>query len=296
MADSTTDNPVLRSSILQYNPSLHKWENLPPIPLKLMYEFPNSAAALQNNVIVITSKFRTWLYKSHDRAWSLLAQKFPPRHGSHLVSTATDVYLIGGACDANAAPVTTVLKYDSYVQQWKETSKMPVPMTHVTGVCCQGNLYAIGSKTGSHFTTEMLRYNPKSQTWRRCQSIHVKLMRTEAVAINGCIYVVGQQNDLSLDVCKFDTSTNTWEQIEGPLIPRQGAATVVCNNKIYLIGGQSLKGDLMEQEEKTVETFDPQDGVWTIHSDMPVVVSGFPAVSILHPNYSPSRFLGPKQH
>ncbi|XP_072031171.1 kelch-like protein 24 [Amphiura filiformis] len=238
-----TENPVFRSTILQYNPnSVHKkWEDLPRIPLKLIYEFPISAASYHNNVIVVTNKCRTFLYQSQHRSWSLLAQKYPPRNGSCLVATATDVYLMGGCSVSKAAPVKTVLKYESYVQQWKKASEMPFPMSHVTGVCCQGCVYAIGSKTASHFTSDILCFNPKTYAWKQCTPMPVKLMRTEAVAINGNIYVLGQRNDFTLDVCCYDTSTDTWGEIEGPLIARLGAATVVCNNKIYLIGGESLK-------------------------------------------------------
>ncbi len=296
---SPADNPVFRSTILQYDPnSVHKkWEDLPPIPLKLISEYPTSAAAYHNDVIAITNKHRTFLYQSQHRSWSLLAQKFPPRNSSCLVATASDVYLIGGCSVSKPLPVKSILKYDSYVQQWKKAGEMPIALSHVTAVYCQGCIYAIGSKSASHFTSEVLSFDPAEHEWKPCASMPVKLMRTEAVAVNGIIYILGQRNDFTLDVCCYDVSTDTWNEIEGPLIPRLGAATVVCNNKIYLIGGLSLKGDYMEQEEQTIEVFDPVIGVWSIHdSGMPVAINGYPAATILHPNFSPSRFLGPKQH
>ena len=291
------NDSALKSSLVQYNPASQKWEDLPAIPLKLQYEFPTSAAVLHNDVIVLTNKCRTWMYKTNANVWSLLCQKHhPPRQDGRLVSTGSGVYLIGGSSPGQAAPVQAVMRFDSHIQQWREAAQLPVALSHVSVVCSGGKIYVIGSKSMSHFTATMLCYCPKSRHWNRCKSTPVKLMRTSLVAVNGLIYLIGQRNDFALDVYRYDTSCDGWEAMEDPLIARINAATVVCNNQIYLIGGHSMKGDYAEQDEMTIESFDPQDGVWRFHSDMPVTVYGQPVVATLHPNHSPSRFLGPKQH
>ncbi len=69
---------------------------------------------------------------------------------------------------------------------------------------------------------------------------------------------------------------DTWDVKEhrGPLATYLAATAV--NNKIYVMGGQSLSGQILA----TTEEYDPATDTWTTKADMPTAALGFVAVTV----------------
>lgn len=69
----------------------------------------------------------------------------------------------------------------------------------------------------------------------------------------------GTVREPSADVQVFNLSAQTWTNVKPMPTPRYGCATVVAGNKIWVIGGETLRG----KPSRAVEVYDPDADSWT---------------------------------
>lgn len=100
-----------------------------------------------------------------------------------------------------------------------------------------------------------------------------------AVMLGDTIYVAGGSADgaPSRYFAKYSITGGKWTYSQDFPIPRAGGDMVVCNSRIFYLGGGSKSIDAAEKE---VFIYDPASGNWEYETDIPVPVSGNSAESL----------------
>src|SRR5690606_37734842 len=120
-------------------------------------------------------------------------------------------------------------------------------------------------------------YNYETNTWTRLEnSVPEEFNHFQATEFGGMIWVIGafRTNNFPKEVPAdhiwiFDPANEEW--IQGPEIPearRRGAAGLVTyNNKLYVIGGNTIGHD--GGYVAWFDEYDPATGTWTVLEDAP---------------------------
>ncbi|XP_022102816.1 kelch-like protein 21 [Acanthaster planci] len=284
-------------NMLMYDPKHQKWECLPESPFGLgSSEFATCATVINNDIITVTNWHRAWLYSTSQSKWSLLTNRMQGRNGGCLVTLNNDVFILGGLKPVITSRMTSVQCFNQATKQWVDVAPMTEALLHTTSAACLGKIYVVGGSSGSRYVSEMLCYSPDYNKWISCEPLPSRLMRPQMVVLTGSLYVLGLENDFAMAMYRFDVRNQQWTVMDAPMISRHGATLSVCNNKLFLVGGKICSSDYRETNEFTVEYFDPDSEIWSIHGESQWVLNGHQAVTVLHPAFSPSRYLGPKQH
>ncbi len=147
----------------------------------------------------------------------------------------------------------------------------PVNRHECAFVEANGKFYLLGGRGNRPVNI----YNPATNAWTQSSALPkdpqgqtLYLHHFQAVSLNGLIYVVGAftgeyPNETPVpDVYIYNPATNAWTV--GPKIPqarrRGSAATVVYNQKIYLVGG--ITNGHTSGFVKWLDEFDPATGTW----------------------------------
>ena len=159
-------------------------------------------------------------------------------------------------------------------------SSTPTPR-HESGVVAVGsNLYLLGGRA----TRPLEMYDSVAKTWTNLGAMPLELHHFQPVAIGSKIYVIAAftccyPNEPSVsDIHVYDTLTQSWSIVGNmPANRARGSAgAVVRNNKIYIVGGNTLG-----HSGGAVNWFDEYDPVterWTVLPDAPNARDHFSAV------------------
>ncbi|XP_033637111.1 kelch-like protein 30 [Asterias rubens] len=283
------------SNLLLYNPKSCKWEELPQSPFDGSWEFSTSATNINNDVLVLTSRHRAWLYITCEKKWSLLTNRMEHRNGECLVTHENQAFVLGGMTPVAGTVMTSVQYFQAVTKQWLDVSPMISGLTRTSAVDCLDKIYIIGS-TGSRLISEMFCYSFHSDEWVKCLPLSQRLINPKMVAVKGCLYVLGHLDDFTMAMLKYDVIAATWSNTEAPLVARKGASVSVCNNKIYLFGGKVESNDYQQAYEFTIECYNPETEIWSIHDTSPWLLNGEQTVTVLNPSFPPALHFGPKKH
>ncbi|XP_038068339.1 kelch-like protein 30 [Patiria miniata] len=285
------------TNMLTYDPKHQRWEELPESPFGCgSTEFVTTAAVVNNDIIVVTNQHRAWLYLTGQRKWSLLTNQMEGRNGGCLVALDNEAFILGGLKPVDTTRVRSVQRFNQITKQWVDVAPMNEGIIHTTAAACLGKIYVLGGTSGSRYVSEMFCYSPLLENWVGCEPLPSRLMRPNMVALAGSLYVLGNQNDFTMAMYRFDVRNQLWAATDAPMISRHCASVAACNNKLFLIGGKVCSSDYSETDEFTIECFDPDSEIWSIHGEAHWVLNGHQTITVLNPAFSPARYLGPKQH
>ena len=163
----------------------------------------------------------------------------------------------------------------AYAQNWSPvttTDNSAPEARHESGaVVVNDKIYLLGGRGIRGVDV----YDPAANTWTSVAQAPLELHHFQPVAFAGKIYVIGAftccfplEPTIS-DIHVFDPSTNTWS-IEGSMPAnrlRGSAGTVVHQNKIYVIGGNTdgHSGGAVNWFDE----YDPATGEWRVLPDAP---------------------------
>jgi hypothetical protein len=126
-------------------------------------------------------------------------------------------------------------------------------------------------------------YDPVANTWESVADAPLELHHFQPVVYANKIYIIGAftccypTEPTIADIHVFDPATNTWS-IDGsmPAARLRGAAgTVVYQNKIYLVGGNTMGHD--GGAVNWFDEYDPATGIWRVLPDAPYARDHFTA-------------------
>ncbi|XP_065651792.1 kelch-like protein 20 [Hydra vulgaris] len=135
------------------------------------------------------------------------------------------------------------------------------------------SIYAIGGRNSMHcHLSSVERYDIYTDSWFIEKNLSIARTAIASVCLNGCLYAVGgecainnpQDETLYLpNVERFDPKTKYWYRVADFSIPRSFVSAVVCNGKLYAIGGEDRISSF-----NLVEQYSQKHNCWKIKRPM----------------------------
>lgn len=182
-----------------------------------------------------------WIYDPTADAW----QPGPPlpagraRGASGVALHAGRIYLVGGVTRGHTGGVVPWLDvFDPATERWTALPDAPHARDHFHAAVLDGALYAAGGRVSAHGSGAS-----------------------------------GMQSVAAVDM--FDIASGRWSTLPSPLpTPRSGTATVVWNDRLVVIGGES---DAHTIAHAQVEAWNPATQRWEALPPLPVGRHGMQA-------------------
>ncbi len=217
------------NTVEQYDTSTGKWSSRAPMPGNAA----EARTAVINGMIYIVDGFQNYAGPNND---------------------SNNVYIYNPASNV-----------------WTTTKHDIGRIDHQVAVV-NGKLYIIGGRenNGRTMTPTVEMYDPNTNTWVRKASMNTARAYFSVEVVNGKIYAFGGCSSNSSKVYElntaeqYDPETDTWTFIEPMNLGRHYHKSVVLNNKIYIIGGQtSNSGNTGYVDSNRVDEYDPSTNTWT---------------------------------
>ena len=140
-------------------------------------------------------------------------------------------------------------------------------------MCCRRRIYVLGGlsirfndRLSSHTLNSMIKFNLHTGSWDQGSCFFYPRSSHCVVRLNDLIYMIGGECDsLILDSMEIFNLERQEAWGNGPNLkhPRSSFGACEFGNNIYVFGG---KGNY---SGNTIERYDPQQNVWTVHEKMP---------------------------
>jgi N-acetylneuraminic acid mutarotase len=184
-------------------------------------------------------------------AWATKASMQQARAGLGVVAVNGKIYAIGGYAENGV--VGTNDEYDPETDTWTYKTSMPTPMAEFATAVYKNKLYCIRENVNEV-------YDPATDTWETKAPMPEAQWVRHANVVGGKIYTIGGAPNKTLNQV-YDPATDTWTTKASMPIDA-GGASVVFDNKIYVIGG------FFDEQTINFKTFtqiyDPETDTWSL--------------------------------
>lgn len=211
------------------------------------------------------------------------------RHEAAFIEANGNFYLMGGR------RIQEVSIFNPRTNTWTSGAKPPIELHHFEGFSYKGNIYAVGVQSGKypHETSlkETYIYKPATDQWEKSFDMPEGRVRasTSANVYKNKLYIAcgiidgHWEGHVKWFDC-YDFKTGKWEQLPDAPRFRDHACSVICNDKLYLLGGRVTSGSIKKVFELTVpevDVFDFKTGTWsTLDEPVPTQRAGCTAMCI----------------
>ena len=226
-----------------------------------------------------------------DYKWQTLSCSGDPvaRHEAAFIEVGGKFYLVGGR------RIQDISIFDPETNTWTVGAKPPLEIHHFQGFSYKGKIYAVGAHTGKYPHETPLKeayiYDPAKDSWEKGFSMPKNRVRasTTANVYKGKLYIAGGIIDGHWDghvnwFDVYDFKTDTWEKLPDAPRARDHATSVICNDKLYLLGGRISSGKIKKVFELTiseVDVFDFKTRKWsTMDAPVPTERAGCMSVCV----------------
>ena len=217
------------------------------------------------------------IYDPATQTWSTGAQPPLEMHHFQAVPYQGKIYVMGAFTGGypDEKPIPNVYSYDPVSDQWEKGAKIPEARRRgAAGVVVNDDHFYVvcGIRNGhlGDYKDWLDEYDPATGTWTELPSAPRTRDHFQAVVTDGKIYAAGGRNssaateqsfELTIpEVDTYDLASQQWETLSSPLpTERAGSTTVLINNNIVVIGGES---GAMEAAHPQVEALDIASGTW----------------------------------
>lgn len=187
------------------------------------------------------------------------------RAGLSAVEFGGNIYAAGGA--GLVKPRDDFEVYALVTGRWRPLSPLPVGLERFGFAAGQERLWLAGgysADSGTEPIADMWSYDPAEDVWQAETALPGPKAAFSLVALDGQLYAIGGEEGAA-GVFVYDIEAKEWSAIDAPPeTSRRGAAALVVDGQIWLIGGAS-SGDATAR----VDVFDPISGVWRIGPALP---------------------------
>lgn len=187
------------------------------------------------------------------------------------------------ASTADVSQAITVSTAGSQPETWEkvETAGAPTARHEAALVAFNEKIYLIGGRRINPVDV----FNPKTGKWKQKAESPIELHHFQAVVHQDLIYLIGAMtgpfpNEKPVErVVAYNPQEDEFEFLHRiPVDRRRGAAgAVVCNEKIYVVGG-STNGHV-GGFQLWLDEYDPATGEWRVLDDAPHARDHFQAVT-----------------
>jgi len=201
------------------------------------------------------------------------------RHWLGVASVNGKIYAIGGESGPNTLDTNEM--FDPATNKWITKASMLTAMSGFAVAVHEDKIYAIGGVTQV--------YDTKSDKWSWAWPIPTSRSWHSASVVDGKIYVIGGSQmptyglvPLSVNEV-YDPETGSWTSKTPLPVPVYGHASVVVNNKIYIISG--ITNNMISN---LVQIYDSATDTWSFGKTIPTAV-GFAAAGATTGVIAPKR-------
>ena len=193
-----------------------------------------------------------------------------------LAATAHDgrIYAAGGA--GLVDPRDDFEVYEPEVGRWLERAALPVGLERFAMAALGDRIYVAGgftAESGSEPVAKMWSYDPDANVWQGEPEMPGAKSAFSLLAVDGALYAVGGEGGVA-GMFVYDPETLQWGAAAAPeTVNRRGAAAVVLNDEIWLIGGVRDGGSTA-----AVDIYDVKRGEWRTGPALPEARAGHAAV------------------
>lgn len=202
-----------------------------------------------------------------------------PTARSEIAATVVDrhIYVAGGLVVTGATAV--VERYDVDEAVWERVAPLPMGLHHFGMATVAGKVYVTGGYRGLNLAEPLAEgwvYDPAGDEWTPIAAMPAERAAHGMVAYQDKLYVVGGVGTFSTFVFVYDPAGDTWTTANAPIpTPREHLSATLVDDQIYAVAGR-WQGNL-----PTLESYDPQADIWTVHSDMPTARGGLTAATLV---------------
>ncbi len=168
-----------------------------------------------------------------------------------------------------ALPSETILS----ASQWKIEPSLPKSRHLSASETIGDKIYVMGGYEGSNITTENTTYvfDTNTSTWSTVAPKNISAISTASVTVDGKIYCMGGLQNVAYvstatnQVEIYDPTNNTWTI--GTPMPWAvyGASAIYYNSKIYVLGGRTNSGNLVQN----ILVYDFVTDTWSVGAPLP---------------------------
>lgn len=208
------------------------------------------------------------IYDTATKRWSTGADLPASYDYSNIALIGNKIYVMGGQ-NAENKVVKDVYIYDIANNSWETGDSMPVPCGAAGTAAIGDMIYVIdGTYDGSERLVQI--YNTKTDSWstKAIPSSVQKQSFAACHAYDGKIYIIGGRYSTTKlvgvkTVNIYDPIENKWSTGENLPAKVSGCATVIRDNKIYLIGGNNHETGSEKDFLKGVYIYDIKKNTWS---------------------------------
>jgi len=205
--------------------------------------------------------------------WTTGSASPVPLHHFQAVSYQGLIYVMG-AFTTGDTPATSIYIYNPSSDSWTQGPAIPRPRGAAGVVAVNNKFYMIGGLTNGHqdgWVKWVDQFDPATLTWTELPDAPRERDHFQAVAINSTIYLAGGRKTNAsgtmysgtvAEVDVYDVTNEYWYTLPSSanlINPRAGAATVVLNNEIHVLGGENSSSSV---GLTATHIFDPVKKLW----------------------------------
>ncbi|WP_265990643.1 putative Ig domain-containing protein [Larkinella insperata] len=216
------------------------------------------------------------VYDPVARSWTNAAAPPIDMHHFQAVTLEGLVYVAGALTGTYPAEpsVPRIYIYDPKGNKWLEGPEIPSARRRGSAALAvyDNKLYLVGGNTKGHnngYVAWFDEYNPATNTWRTLPDAPHSRDHFQAVIMGDKLYAAGGRRTSANtgqtfmltvpEVDVYDFKSGQWTTLSEPIpTPRAGAAAVVLNNELVVIGGESPQPAAHQE----TEVLNPATGMW----------------------------------
>ncbi|MGB9853461.1 MAG: Kelch repeat-containing protein [Candidatus Bathyarchaeales archaeon] len=217
--------------------------------------------------------------KAAENTWATVAEMPTEREEFGVAVVDRKIYAIGGYNYRNAVLSVNEV-YDPATNTWTVKKPMPTPRAGFGIAVYQNKIYVIGGRDYNHQPLGVNEvYDPATDTWEKRKDMPTPRKGLTANVVNGKIYLIGGLESVDGYPPKISSLNEVYDPVADSWIvgkPLQvrvcGHASAVVDNKIYVIGGESLEKTNQVCVVNVTQIYDPKTDTWSLGTPCPVAV------------------------
>jgi hypothetical protein len=213
--------------------------------------------------------------RERGRTWTTQEEMPTPRESTINVALGQAVFVIGGQKlgfgEKGEARNNEI--FNTRTGRWKSLAPIPTARSFAAGASAGMSIYVGGGQVSKHggVSDSLERYDALLNRWVQLPPLPTARQGLGAARIDNQIYLIGGQSCISpfcgetLDIVEvYDINSRKWSEAASLPEPRAGFATVVINDKIYVVGGYSTEGVHSQfiRGYGTILEYSPSTDIW----------------------------------
>ena len=203
---------------------------------------PAIAAVGTNLYLFGRNAGQSFKYDTIANTWISISNLPYPAQGITAVAIGTDIYVMGGQADSSIY-YNKAYKYDTLTDSWAQLPNMTYNASFHAAAVVGTDVYIIGGlSTSGSYSGQIQKYNTLTNAWSQGRYAIPNGMAYHTASPYGTyIFIIGGANSTGnkLDICRYDTTTDTLVYLTPPFVANPTLHTAVRVGAYFMIMGGS---------------------------------------------------------